>query len=120
MRRILKHLPSTLREPLLGHLGCVVCHKVMDDDDDDAKVGPSWFLSSKKSSHSVQCVAAAPTVSHLGRKMALSKVSCWDSDQLAPCTCSFFAKSFDALVSCCEKHLETVIVLKSGVHICVR
>jgi hypothetical protein len=90
-------------------------------DDDDAKVGPSWFLSSKNSSHSVQCVAAAPTVSsHLGRKMALSKVSCWDSDQLHLYTCRFFVKRFDALVSHCEKHLETVIVLKSGVHVCVR
>ena len=70
----------------------------------------------KKSSHSVQCVAATPIVSHLGRKMALSKVSCWDSDQLPPCT--FFVKRFDSLVSHCEKHLESVIVLKSGVHVC--
>jgi len=118
VQRILKHFPSTLREPLLGHLGCVACHNVMDDDD-DAKAGPSQFLSSKNSSHSVQCVVAAPIFSHLIRKIALSKVSCWDSDQLPPWTCSFFVKSFDALISHCEKHLETVIVLKSGVHVCV-
>jgi hypothetical protein len=90
-----------------------------DEDDDDAKAGPSWFLSSKNSSHSVQCVAVAPTASHLGRKMALSKVSCWHSDQLPPYTCNFFVKHFDALVSHCKQHLETVIVLKSGVHVCV-
>lgn len=83
------------------------------------RLGHSGFFLQKNSSHSVQCVAAAPTVSHLGRKMALSKVSCWDSDQLPPCTCSFFVKCFDALVSHCEKHLETVIVLKRGVHVCV-
>jgi len=83
-----------------------------DDDDDDAKAGPSWFLSSKNSSHSVQHVAAAPIISHMGRMMALSKASCWDSDQLPPRTCSSFVKHFDALVSHCEKHLETVIVLK--------
>jgi hypothetical protein len=45
MGRIIKHFPTTLLEPLFGHLGCVRCHNVMDDD--DTKAESSWFLSLK-------------------------------------------------------------------------
>lgn len=101
-----KTLPIHTAWTTVGCLGCVVSQS-------------HGFLSSKNSSCSVQHVAAAQIVSHLGRKLALSKVSCWDSDKLPPCTCRFFVKRPDALVSHCEKHLETVIMLKSGVHVCV-
>jgi hypothetical protein len=66
---ILKHFPSTLLEPLFSYLGCVGCHNVMDGD--NTKAESFWFLSSKTSSHSVQYVAAAPTGSHFGRRLAL-------------------------------------------------